>query len=80
MNEDCIGRNPVAFGQHDKIATHHLPAGNAFALAVSNDQGTRTCEVAKGFEDALGATLLDDRNRNRHGREHEQDDGLLQVA
>jgi hypothetical protein len=55
-------------------------AANASALAVSNDEGARTGEVAKSVEDALGAALLDDRNRNRHGREHEQDDGFLQVA
>ena len=80
LNEHCVGRHPVALGKHDEIATHHLPAGDSFALAIANDQRTRTGEIAQRLQDALGAGLLHDRDHDRHGREGEQDERFLQVA
>ena len=46
LNEDRIGWHPVSLCQHDEIATHDLPAGDAFAFAIANDQSTRTGEIA----------------------------------
>ena len=80
LDERCIGRHAVALGQHDEIATHHFPPGDAFALAVANDQRTRAGEVAKRLQHAFGAGFLHHRDQDRHGGEGEQDDGFLQVA
>ena len=60
LNEHRIGRHPVSLRKHDEIATHHLPAGDAFALAIANDQRTRAGKVAQRLQNALGAGLLHD--------------------
>ena len=78
--ENGIGRYPVAFGENDEIAPHDVPAGDPPALAVANDERTRAREVAQRFQHALGPCLLHHGDHDRHGREGDQDDRLLQVA
>ena len=75
-----VGRNPVALRKHDEIAAHHLPAGDAFALAIANDQRTRAGQVAQRLQNALGAGLLHDGDQDGHCCEDEQDECFLQVS
>jgi hypothetical protein len=53
--EAISGRHAVAFGKNDKVAAHHLGAGNAFLHAVADHQGARTGEITQAFEHLLGA-------------------------
>ena len=75
-----IGRHPVAFGKNDEVAPHDVAAGDPPALAVANDERAGAREVAQRFQHALGPRLLHHGDHDRHGREGDQDDRLLQVA
>ena len=60
-----IGRNAVAFAQHEQVAAHHVASGDALRLAVADDQRARTGEVAQGFDGALGLAFLVQGERQR---------------
>ena len=80
LQENGVGRHPVAFGENDEVAPHDVAAGDPPALAVANDERARAGEIAQRFQHALGARLLHHGDHDRHGREGDQDDRLLQVA
>ena len=80
FNENGVSRHPVALGKHDEVAAHDIAAGNPLAFAVADDQRTRAGQVAEGFEDPLGASLLDDGDQDGEGCEDDQNDRLLYVA
>jgi hypothetical protein len=80
MPQDGIGGYAVAFGENDRIAAHHLAAGDTPPLAVADHQGARARQVAQGFQHALGAGLLHDGDADRQHGENEQNDRLLDVT
>jgi hypothetical protein len=80
MQKDGVGRHPVALGQNDEVTSHDVPTGDPPALAVANDERAGAREVAQRFEHALGPRLLHHGDHDRHRREGDQDDRLLQVA
>jgi hypothetical protein len=79
LQEHRVRRHPVSLPEHDEIAPDHLPAGDPFALAVANDQGTGAGQVAQRLQNPLGAGFLDHGDHDRHCREDEQDECFLQV-
>ena len=80
LQEDGVGRNPVALGKDDEVAPHDVPASDPLALAIANDKRTGAGEVAQRLQNALGAGLLHHGDHDRHGGEGDQDDRLLQIA
>ena len=75
-----IRRNPVALCKNDQIAAHHVPACNPQARAITDYQRARACQIAQGFQNALGTGLLDHSDQHRKAGKDEQDHCFLQVA
>ena len=71
-------RSPSA--EHDQIAAHHFPTGDALAHAVADNERARARQVAQGLQHALGARLLHDGDDDGERGEGEQDERFLQVA
>lgn len=67
LGQPDVGGNPVAFGQDDKVAPHHLAAGDTLSQAVAHDEGARACHVAERGENAFASNFLHQRDRYGEG-------------
>ncbi len=80
LDEDSIGRDAIALGEHDPIAARHLAAGDPFSLAVADHQRAWAGQVAQGLENPLCAGFLNDGDDDRQVGEDQQDQRLTPVA
>jgi hypothetical protein len=58
MGQHAVGGHPVAFGEHNQVAAHHVAAGDADAPAVADDQRARRREGAERHQRLLRLVLL----------------------
>ena len=75
----CIRRCSVAFGEHDDISPNDLSPGYTEFGAASDDQRAGAAQIAKAFQDALGSSLLDQRDRDRCRGKPDQDNRVEQL-
>jgi hypothetical protein len=71
-DQHTVRGDAIALGQHDDVSASDLAAGDADTVAVAYHQRSGAREVAKRFERLLAASLLDDGDGYRDGREAEQ--------
>ena len=80
LQKPCVCRHPVALGQHDHIAAHHIRARDAQPLAPAQHQRARAGQIAQRIEHPFGSRLLHCRDADRHARKGQQDDGFGPAA
>ena len=80
LHQQGVGRDPVAFVQHQQVAAHHVATGDARLRAVAEDQRARRREVAQGFQRALRLALLRQRDADHHEHKGQQQRGFGAVA
>ena len=77
--QNGIGRNAIAFGQQQDVATDHVGAGDALRLAIAQHARTRARHVTQSGQRVFGLALLVQRQRQHHQHQAKQDHALLQI-
>ena len=75
-----VGRHPVAFGQLDQVAGHHIAAGHAYASPVPDHERARARQVTQRIERPLGATLLHQGDAHHEHHEAQQHRGFARIT
>ena len=66
-----VGRNAVAFCDHNEVAARDLTSGDTPALAIADNQRPGAGQVPQRLQHAFGARFLDNRDHDRHGAERQ---------
>src|SRR5579871_5657658 len=79
-SEDRICRNPVAFVEHEDIASHDLAPGDTASLSRAEHQRTRARQIPESVQCMLRASLLDDSNAHHDKDEAKEHKRIFRLA
>ena len=80
LKQPRVGWHPVAFGQHDQIAAHHLSPGDPQPFSAPDHQGARAGQIAQRLQHTFGPRLLHHGDADRQAGKGQQDQRLFEVA
>ena len=80
VHHGCIRRNPIALGDHEKVAADDFPPGDLYSVAIPNHQRSRASQVAQGLQYSLTAGLLDDGDDDGERGKDQQENRLHEIA
>ncbi|MCP1913848.1 hypothetical protein J2R96_006328 [Bradyrhizobium elkanii] len=80
VEEHGVGWHAITVAKDNEVASDDVPAGDTPTYPIPHHEGSRTGQVAQGFQHAFGSCLLHDRDHDRHGAKAKEQQCLLEIT